>query len=121
MNSAKLNEALSEAMTIDGAIGVALVDYENGMTLGTQGGEGFDLEIAAAGSTEVVRYKMKVMSQLGLKDRIEDMLISLNTQYHLIRMIKGSDSLFLYLALNKETSNLGMAKYQLSAIDKKLS
>ncbi len=120
MNSAKHNEALNEAMTIEGALGVALVDFENGLTLGTQGGEEINLEMAAAGNPEVVRSEMKIIGQLGLTDRIEDMLITLGSQYHLIRMLKGSDSLFIYLALQKEKANLGMAKYQLSAIDKKL-
>jgi redox-regulated HSP33 family molecular chaperone len=121
MNSAKLNEALNEAMTIEGALGVALVDFENGMTLGTQGGGPIDLEVAAAGNTEVVRSKMKVVRQLGLQDRIEDILITLGTQFHLIRLLKGSDSLFIYLTLQKDKANLGMAKFQLSTIDKKLA
>ena len=121
MNPAKVSEALKEAMTIEGAIGVALVDYENGMTLGTQGGGGMNLDVAAAGNTEVVRSKMRVMEQLGLDDRIEDMLITLGGQYHLIRLVKGSESLFIYLALKKDKANLGMAKFQLSVVDKKLS
>ena len=121
MNPAKVNEALKDAMAIEGAIGVALVDFENGMTLGTQGGGGMNLDVAAAGNTEVVRSKMRVMEQLGLDDRIEDMLITLGGQYHLIRLVKGADSLFIYLALKKDKANLGMAKFQLSVIDKMLS
>jgi hypothetical protein len=33
-----IDSALKEAMGIDGAIGVALVDWESGLCLGTQGG-----------------------------------------------------------------------------------
>ena len=33
-----IETALKEAMTIDGALGVALVDWGSGMSLGTQGG-----------------------------------------------------------------------------------
>jgi hypothetical protein len=120
MNSAKVRAALEEAMMIDGALGVCLVDYQSGMTLGTAGGNGMDLEMAAAGNTEVVRSKMRVMGALGLQDRIEDMLITLGSQYHLIRMVKGAESLFLYLALNKGPANLGLAKYQLSGIEQQL-
>jgi hypothetical protein len=120
MNSAKVKAALDEAMAIEGALGVCLVDYQSGMTLGTAGGEGMNLEMAAAGNTEVLRSKMRVMGALGLEDRIEDVLITLGSQYHLIRMVKGTDSLFLYLALNKGPANLGMAKYQLTGIEQKL-
>jgi hypothetical protein len=121
MNSAKVRAALEEAMTIGGALGVCLVDYQSGMTLGTAGGDGMDLEMAAAGNTEVVRSKMRDMGALGLQDRIEDMLITLGSQYHLIRMVKGTDSLFLYLALSKGPANLGLAKYQLNGVEQQLS
>lgn len=121
MNPVKVNDALNDAMAIEGAIGVALVDFDSGMTLGTKGGSGMNLDVAAAGNTEVVRSKMKVMDHLGLDDRIEDMLITLGGQYHLIRLLQGTDSLFMYVALKKDKANLGMARFQLSVIDKKLA
>lgn len=74
---ADVQTSLKEAMTIPGALGVALVDYESGMTLGTAGGGPIDLEVAAAGNTDVVRAKMRTMDALGLEDRIEDILITL--------------------------------------------
>ena len=121
MNSAKVRAALDEAMSIEGALGVCLVDYQSGMTLGTAGGQGMNLEMAAAGTTEVVRSKLRVMGALGLEDRIENMLITLGSQYHLIRMVRDTDSLFLYIALSKGPANLGMAKFQLSSVERKLS
>src|SRR4051812_6481492 len=65
--------ALKDAMSIAGAVGVALVDYDSGMSLGTSGGgEWLNLEVAAAGNTDVVRSKLRVMAALGLNDSIED-------------------------------------------------
>ena len=78
--------ALKAAMDIDGALGVALVDYNSGLALGIDGGgQNLDLEVAAAGNAEVVKAKMKTMSELGLDDRIEDIGITLGAQVHLIR------------------------------------
>lgn len=121
MNSAKVKAALDEAMAIEGALGACLVDYQSGMTLGTAGNTGTDLEMAAAGTTEVVRSKLRAMGALGLKDRIEDMLFTLETQFHFVRMVKDTGSLFLHLALGKGPANLGMAKFQLSSAEQKLS
>src|SRR3954471_11110785 len=79
-----IEPALKSAMTIDGALGAALVDYDSGMALGTLGGDHhLDLDVAAAGNTEVVRAELRVMAALGLADDIEDVLITLGQQYHL--------------------------------------
>ena len=116
-----IDTALKEAMSISGAIGVALVDYESGMSLGTSGGgDWLDLEVAAAGNTEVVRSKLRVMSSLALNDSIEDILITLQRQYHLIRLLNsvGSrNSLFLYLVLDRDRANLALARHYLKRIE----
>jgi predicted regulator of Ras-like GTPase activity (Roadblock/LC7/MglB family) len=108
--------ALKEAMTVDGAIGVALVDFDSGMSLGfLGGGPGLDLEIAAAGNTEVVRAKMRTLARLGLNETVEDVLITLSGQYHVIRLLPGG-SLFLYLALDRSRANLALARHELRRI-----
>jgi hypothetical protein len=120
LTMAELETSLKECMTISGAIGAALVDYTSGMTLGTAGGgRDLDLEVAAAGNTEVVRAKMRTMGELKLKENIEDILITLAGQYRLIRPLKSSrgEGLFLYLALMRATANLAMARRQLQSLE----
>lgn len=117
---ANLELSLKEAMSIDGAVGVALVDYTSGMTLGTAGGSvELDLSVAAAGNTDVVRAKMRTLELLKLDDGIEDILITLDTQYHLIRPLssRSGKGLFLYLALLRSRANLAMARHQLRRIE----
>lgn len=120
-----IETALKEAMAIDGALGVCLVDWESGMALGTLGGGKYlDLEVAAAGNTEVVRAKMRTMESLRLDDNIEDILITLNKQYHLIRLLKNSrneQGLFLYLALDRGKSNLALARHSLKRIEAEIA
>jgi hypothetical protein len=117
--------ALKEAMTIDGALGVSLVDWESGMSLGSLGGGKYlDLEVAAAGNTEVVRAKMRTLESLRINDTIEDILITLGKQYHLIRLLKNSRNehgLFLYLVLDRGKSNLALARLHLKRIESDVS
>ncbi|MFD9214184.1 hypothetical protein ACIOWI_00890 [Streptomyces sp. NPDC087659] len=118
---ANVETSLKESMTsIEGALGVALVDYTSGMALGTLGGgKDLDLAVAAAGNTDVIRAKTRTMEHLGLTDDIDDILITLGTQYHLIRLLKGrgGNGLFLYLVLDKANANLAMARHQLKRIE----
>ncbi len=104
-------------MQIEGAIGVCLVDAKSGMCLGKEGGGSINLDVAAAGNTEVLRAKLKAANSLKLKDSIEDILITLTNQYHLIRPLTNGQNLFLYLALNKAQANLAMARYKLEQIE----
>ena len=120
-----IETSLKEAMTIDGAVGACLVDWESGMSLGALGGGKYlDLDIAAAGNTEVIRAKMRTMDSLRLDDKIEDILITLNKQYHLIRLLRGGrngQSLFLYLVLDREKANLALARHSLKQIESELA
>jgi hypothetical protein len=120
-----IETALKEAMNIEGAIGAALVDWESGMPLGILGGDKYlDLELAAAGNTEVVKAKMRTMASLNLNDTIEDILITLSKQYHLIRPLtsgNGSQNLFLYLALDRAKANLALARHNLKRIESDLN
>jgi hypothetical protein len=119
-----IETALKEAMSIEGATGTALVDWESGMALGTLGGGKYlDLDLAAAGNTEVVRSKLRTVESLRLDDSVEDILITLSKQYHLIRLLNNADGhkLFLYLVLDRNKANLALARHHLKRIEADLS
>jgi hypothetical protein len=123
-----LNDALRDGMSMDGAVGIALVDYSSGMILGKQGGNSLlDMEVAGAVLTEVVRAKVAAIRTLQLNDAIEDILITLGSQYHIIMPLddgrqssileSDGSTLFLYLVLDRERANLAMARHLLRRIE----
>jgi hypothetical protein len=123
LSVANLDVTLKDAMAIEGVIGAALVDYTSGMTLGVVGGSAdLDVTVAAAGNTDVVRAKLRTIEMLKLPDNLEDILITLDTQYHLIRLLNSrvGQGLFLYLALAKNRANLAMARHQLRQLEASL-
>jgi len=116
---ASIQKTLDDLMKLDGALCSMLVDYTTGMVMG-QSGHADDLELIAAGNTEVVRAKMNVMQALGKRDVIEDILITLGTQYHILAPSARHEGLFIYLLLDRQRSNLALARRWVHDADKGL-
>lgn len=106
-------------MEVEGALGVALMDLRSGMCLGSQASTTLDVQLAATQNIEVVRAKQALRDQLGLSDEIEDILISLETQDHLIRPSAINENLFFYYMM-KGNGNLPRARMTLRRIDAEL-
>ncbi|MGL4575361.1 MAG: hypothetical protein ACRCV9_11285 [Burkholderiaceae bacterium] len=117
---ATIKQVMEELLTVDGALCAAVVDSSSGMMLGSAGG-GVDLEVAAAGNTEVVRAKLKTMRGLGLNDVIEDMLITLGKHYHIIRPMARKEGVFIYFVLDRAKSNLALARRKVQDVEKELT
>ncbi|WP_406129564.1 hypothetical protein [Streptomyces sp. NBC_00989] len=119
-----ITTALRQAMRLDGARGAAVVDYISRMTLGALGDpDGLDLDQAACGDTDVVRAKLSAMELIGYAPtRLEDILITLDTEYHLIRPLirRTHEGLFLYVVLDRERTELNTVRKELRRIEELL-
>jgi hypothetical protein len=97
------------ANEIPGFIAASLVDLESGMTLGMKSlRSDFDLAAASAYNSEMVKQKQKIMRALSLKTTLEDMLMTLGDQIHLIKMV--SPTTFIYLAAERASSNIAIIR-----------
>jgi predicted regulator of Ras-like GTPase activity (Roadblock/LC7/MglB family) len=115
-----LTSSLDTAMQLSGALAAMVVDLESGMILGKVGG-GFDLDVAAAGNSEVLKAKMRTAEMLGLNQKVEDVLITLENQYHVIRpVVSNSHPIFIYVALDKSKANLALTRIKITEIEKNL-
>ncbi len=97
------------ASEMPGYMAASLVDLESGMTLGLKSlRPDFDLAAASAYNSEMVKQKLKIMRALNLKTTLEDMLITLGDQIHVIRMVNPTT--FIYLVVDRSMSNLAIVR-----------
>jgi len=106
----QLNDVLDKIQgDVGGFIAASLVDLDSGLTLAVKTARSdFDLTAASAYNSELVKQKLKIMKTLGLSGTIEDMLISLSDQIHIIKLVNPTT--FLYLAVDKKASNLAIVR-----------
>lgn len=114
----QLNEVLEKiAAETNGFIAASLVDLDSGMTLAVKGSRTeFDLTAASAYNSELVKQKLKIMRTLGITGTIEDMLITLSDQIHLVKLV--GPNTFLYMAVDRTQSNLALVR---SAVNRNAS
>jgi hypothetical protein len=105
------------AADMPGYMAASLVDLESGMTLGLKTlRPDFDLAAASAYNSEMVKQKLKIMKALNLKTTLDDMLITLGDQIHVIKLV--SPNAFIYVAVDRAHSNLAIVR---NAISKHIS
>ncbi|MEG0850369.1 hypothetical protein ACHRVK_01800 [Flavobacterium plurextorum] len=111
MSNDFLNVFLNEMKTnVNGFIAVSVTEIESGLSFGNLTVDpAFDPELAAAYNLEVVKAKLNAVKALNLNQDIEDILITLSNQIHVID-ISPNKKFMIYLAADAQKANLGMTR-----------
>lgn len=109
-NEKEINDCFEHFSTeIPGFVAASLVDIDSGMTLAVRSNRpDFDLAIASAYNSELVKQKLKIMRALDLKTNLEDMILTLGDQIHFIKIL--SPSMFIYLAADRASANIAIVR-----------
>ncbi len=108
---------LDHLRELDGCIATCLIDTESGVVLGAEAHRDLDLQTAATGYTEMLRRERATIAALGLDDHLEDVLITLEGEYHILRSVAVRPSLCIYLVIDRRIGNLGLARFALAAAE----
>ncbi|AXO81587.1 hypothetical protein DZC78_14720 [Olleya aquimaris] len=117
-----LNQFASELKeNVSGYLAVTVTEIKSGISYYSDSiSPDFDPELAAAFNLEVVKAKLKAIEVLNLDQSIDDILINITGQIHIID-ISDDNKYFIYLAVDSTKSNLGMTKSLLNKYKNKLS
>jgi len=103
---------------INGFIAVSVTEVETGMSYCSLTVKSdFDPELASAYNLEVVKAKLNAIRALGLDQKINDILITLTDQIHIIDLSEDG-RYFIYLAVDSNKANLGLTRAVLSRYKK---
>ena len=95
---------------IPGYIAVSVTEVSTGVCyVSDSNTKDFDPEIASAFNLEVVKAKKNAIKALELDSVIQDILITLVGQIHIIDVSENGEY-FIYLAVDSSNANLGMTR-----------
>lgn len=95
---------------IPGYIAVTVTEVSSGVCYVSHSDKSdFDPEIASAFNLEVAKAKQSAIKALGLNSNIQDILITLTDQIHIIDLSENGEY-FIYLAVDSKKANLGMTR-----------
>ncbi|NTV46164.1 MAG: hypothetical protein HGB11_06510 [Chlorobiales bacterium] len=112
IKESKIGQAIEGIINnVPGTIAVSVVDINSGMSLGSHSTSAdFDPDTASAYNAEVIKQQQKALHALNLTNqKIEDILVSLGDQLHLLKLI-GDGNYFLFLAVSTKQTNLAIAR-----------
>lgn len=106
---------------IPGYIAVTVTEIKSGISYFSDSAvASFDPELASAFNLEVVKAKLNAIKALGLDQNINDIMITLSNQIHIIDISENNDY-FIYLAVDSNRANLGMTKALLNKFKKDIT
>jgi predicted regulator of Ras-like GTPase activity (Roadblock/LC7/MglB family) len=121
LDAAHAKNSLAELTTIDGLLCCAIVDSNNGQVVAReQRDEDVDIDRAAAACAQVLRAHRLAARSMGLPDHVEEVMVGTGSRHQLIRTLSRHPELFLFVLLNKQRSNLSLARFKLMEVEKAL-
>ena len=117
-----IRDALEQGRGVEGFLATLLVETATGSLIAAAiGAKGVDLEVAAAATAEFARQKPRVEERIGLKDAVEEVLLTTVRRYYVLRPVGSDSRRFLLLVLDRKKANLAAAQEGLAAIERALA
>ena len=122
LDTAHAKNSLADLVMIDGLLCCAVVDSSNGLVVASElrNGEDIDVDRAAAACAQVLRAHRLAARSMGLPDHVEEVTVGTGTRHQLMRTLSRHPELFLFVLLNKQRSNLSLARFKLMEVEKAL-
>jgi predicted regulator of Ras-like GTPase activity (Roadblock/LC7/MglB family) len=119
----RAQQALASMAAVDGLLGCAVVDSTNGLVLAREnrGDSGVDLDLAAAACAQVLRTHRQAARSMGMGEQLDEIIASSGQRQQIIRALSRHPDLFLVMLLDRQRTNLALARYHLMDLERGLT
>ena len=122
LDPARVRQALTHLLALDGVLGGAVVDGSTGLALAlrTRNDRAVDMNLAAAASAQVLQAHRQASRSMGMTERIDEVMTSAGARQQVIRALARLPELFLVAVLDKRRTNLALVRLHLIEIERAL-
>lgn len=118
--AARVRDALERGRAVDGVIATLLAETASGAVIAAAlGNKPVDLEAAAAATAELVRRQGDVEEAMGLRETVEEVLLTASKRCYLVRPLEGER--FLLMILDRRKADVARAQTELAAMARELA
>ena len=123
LDPARAQLTLAGMLAVDGLLGCAVVDSTTGLVLAREarGDASVDMDLSAAACAQLLRAHRQVAHSMGLTDHIDEIITSAGSRQQVVRTVSQHPELFLVVLLDKQRTNLALARYQLMELERELA
>jgi predicted regulator of Ras-like GTPase activity (Roadblock/LC7/MglB family) len=113
---------IDQLMQIEGLLGCCVVDAETGLVMGQEriGDEEINLELIAASNTEVLKAHRRASRDMGCGDRVDEVIVTHGRRHQVLRTVASHPDLFVLAVLDKQRTNLALARFKIMDAEKAL-
>jgi predicted regulator of Ras-like GTPase activity (Roadblock/LC7/MglB family) len=122
LDPARARLALAGMLSLDGLLGCAVVDSTTGLVLAREmrGESSLNMDLAAAACAQVLRAHQQAARNMGLTDQIDEVMTSAGSRQQVMRTVSRHPDLFLVVLLDRQHTNLALARFQLMEVERGL-
>lgn len=119
----RCHRALLAMLPLEGLLGCAAVDAASGLVLARELREDHpvDMDVAAAACAQVLQAHRAGARTMGLGEPLEEVMSSTAGRQQVVRLLTRYPEVFVVAILDRQRTNLPLARYKLMELDKSLT
>lgn len=122
LDPARAARALADMLPLEGMLGCAAVDATTGLVLAREMREDqpVDLDVIGAACAQILREHRQSSSAMGLGGPVEEIMTGTSARQMVMRVVSRYPDVFVVCLLDRQRTNLPLARYKLMELDKAL-